>query len=131
MRLAAAPGEIARYERYADELVAKGLPRPTIVVTPTIGAFLEEVGASRVVLTTESAPAHLAVAMDRPTVTLLGGGHHGLFGPWTRSIRQIWLDHRMECYHCDWRCSQTEPFCLSRIAPDAVTQALLKVFAVA
>ncbi len=129
LRLAAAPTEVKRYTDYADMLVAGGLPRPVIVTTPTLEALLCELAGSRVVLTTESAPAHLSVALDQPTVVLLGGGHHGMFGPWTRSQQQVWLTHPMDCYHCDWQCCHPEPYCLTRIAPTAVAQALLKVAA--
>ena len=129
LRLAAAPAERARYEAYADELVAGGLPRPLVVPTPTIDALLAEMAGSRAVLSTESAPAHLAVALDRPAVILLGGGHHGLFAPWHRSARQIWLDHPLECYHCDWQCPYPEPYCLTKIAPSSLARALLNVIA--
>ncbi|HTH48196.1 MAG TPA: glycosyltransferase family 9 protein [Candidatus Limnocylindria bacterium] len=127
LRLPAAPAERTRYEAYADELAAGGLPRPLVVPTPTVEALLTEMAGSRAVLSTESAPAHLAVALDRPAVILLGGGHHGLFAPWTRSARQIWLDHPLDCYHCDWQCCHPEPYCLTQISSSAVAEALLRV----
>ena len=129
LRLAAAPAEQARYQAYADELVAGGLPRPLVVSTPTIDSLLAEMAGCRIVLSTESAPAHLAVALDRPAVILLGGGHHGLFAPWHRSRRQVWLDHPLDCYNCDWQCSYPEPYCLTKIASSAAARALLDVMA--
>lgn len=78
------------------------------------------------VLAPDSAPAHLAVAMDKPGVFLLGGGHHGMFAPWWRSRFQTWLTHPMDCFQCRWNCIHPEPRCISHISPDEVASALLQ-----
>jgi ADP-heptose:LPS heptosyltransferase len=77
------------------------------------------------VLSLESAPAHLAAALNKPGVFLLGGGHYGMFAPWQRSERQIWLSEAMDCYNCQWHCSMAEAFCVTRIKPVTIANALL------
>lgn len=79
---------------------------------------------AEVVLAPDSAPAHLATALDKPGVFLLGGGHPGMFAPWQRSDRQLWLRQPLPCYHCRWSCPFDEARCLTGIAPAAVAQAL-------
>lgn len=76
------------------------------------------------VLAPDSAPAHLATALDKPGVFLLGGGHPGMFAPWQRSDRQLWLRQPLPCYHCRWSCPFEQARCLTGIAPATVTQAL-------
>jgi ADP-heptose:LPS heptosyltransferase len=127
LRMAAMPAELNRYQEYADALVKLGLSRPEVAPTPSVESLIAELSGCRVVLSTESATAHFAIALDQPMVALLGGGHHGIFAPWRRSPRQIWLDHRTDCYYCDWHCIHPEPYCLTRISPGAIAQALSKV----
>jgi ADP-heptose:LPS heptosyltransferase len=90
--------------------------------------FIQALAGARLVLTVDSAAAHIATALDRPCVILMGGGHYGQFGPWRRSARQVWLTHQMECFGCSWNCIHSEPYCLTHIARDslraAVAQAL-------
>ena len=91
-------------------------------------ALARVIASAGLLLASDSAPAHLATALDKPGVFLLGGGHHGMFAPWSRSARQRWLSHPLPCYHCRWRCTQTEPFCITRIAPRDVAAALAEAY---
>jgi len=90
-------------------------------------ALLIVIANAGVVLAPDSAPAHLATALDKPGVFLLGGGHFGMFAPWGETGRQVWLQHEMDCYQCGWNCCQSEPYCITRIQPEAVAQALISV----
>jgi len=82
---------------------------------------------SRLVLAPESAPAHLVTAMNKPGVFLLGGGHYDMFAPWRSSALQIWLNHPLRCYQCDWNCIHSEPFCVTQIPPAAIAAAMQKI----
>jgi ADP-heptose:LPS heptosyltransferase len=79
------------------------------------------------VLAADSAAAHIATALDRPAVMLLGGGCPGQFAPWRRSPRQVWLEHPLPCFDCGWRCTQPEPYCMTRIGAAQVAEALRSV----
>jgi ADP-heptose:LPS heptosyltransferase len=98
------------------------------VVTPaSLTAFITLLGGARWVLTADSAAAHLATALDQSTVVLLGGGCPGHFAPWQRSPRQVWLEHELPCFDCGWRCTQPEPYCVTKIGPERVAHALAEV----
>lgn len=90
-----------------------------------LGGLLQVISAARLVLAPDSAPAHLASAMNKPGVFLLGGAHYGMFAPWRRSSLQVWLNHPMSCYQCQWNCMHPEPFCVTHISPSVVAEALL------
>lgn len=91
-------------------------------------ALARTIASAGLVLAPDSAPAHIATALDKPGVFLLGGGHFGMFAPWSRSERQRWLSHALPCYHCRWRCTQPEPFCITRIEPRDVAAALAEAY---
>ena len=96
-------------------------------VTPTIDDLIEALAGSTAVLTSETATAHLAAALDLPMVCLLGGGHYGCFAPWSRSERQIWLSHPMDCYDCRWECIHPQPYCITKISANGIVDALRRV----
>jgi len=83
-------------------------------------ALVTLVASATLVITAETSTAHIAAALDQPTLVLIGGGHYGWFGPWRRSPRQVWLTHRMPCFDCNWRCPYREPFCLTHISADEI-----------
>ena len=118
-------------QREALQQFANGLARQTLKVEvmtpPSFGEFLNLVAGARIIFTTETATAHLAAALDKASVILIGGGHYGQCGPWWRSSRQIWLTNRLECFGCNWHCPFDEPFCLTRIAAVQIETAIDQV----
>lgn len=92
-------------------------------------ALLQVISGARVVLASDSAPAHLAVAMNKPGVFVLGGGHYGMFAPWRRSALQVWLNHPESCYQCQWNCVHPEPICITQIDPLSITASMQEVYA--
>ncbi|MCP5366763.1 MAG: glycosyltransferase family 9 protein [Hyphomicrobiales bacterium] len=59
------------------------------------------------VLTNDTGPAHVAIALGAPTLVVVGGGHFGSFVPYPDGVRPpharfVW--EPMDCYHCFWRC---------------------------
>ena len=90
----------------------------------TVANLAELVANARCVLTIESAVAHIATALDKPTVIILGGGHYGHFAPWRRSERQRWLTNPVNCFHCEWNCIHKTPICIHGIPPETVAEHL-------
>ena len=119
-------GQAPRLAEYGRELAGF----PVSVVTPAdVPQFAALLADAAWVLSAETAAAHLATALDRPAVVLLGGGHFGQCGPWTRSARQRWLTHPLPCFDCAWACPHPEPWCLTRLTPEEVGAALAAVVA--
>ena len=50
---------------------------------------LSQAGA---ILTVDTVFAHLACALDRPTVVAFSGLHRGVYAPWQRSECQVWIE---------------------------------------
>lgn len=77
---------------------------------------------SRLLLSSDSAAAHIAAAVDTPNVVVLGGGHFGRFFPYSRLTAAVCLP--LECYRCDWKCRYEEKFCITAIAPELIAWAV-------
>ncbi|MBL6957685.1 MAG: glycosyltransferase family 9 protein [Rhodospirillales bacterium] len=59
------------------------------------------------VLSNDTGPAHLSIALGAPTVVVVGGGHFGSFVPYPPEVtpdNARFVFRKMECYHCFWRC---------------------------
>ena len=93
------------------------------------GSTDESVARARAVVTIDTATAHLGIAMDKPSVVLIGGAQFGMFGPWKTSERQRWIHHDLPCYQCHWHCSQPEATCLTAINPKQVISSVKALLA--
>ena len=84
------------------------------------------------VLSNDTGPAHLSIALGTPTVVVVGGGHFGSFVPYPEAATPAnarFVFERMECYHCFWRChkraTKYDVFpCVDAIGEDRVWGAL-------
>lgn len=89
--------------------------------------FIRRIAEARLVVTVESAAAHLATALDQPAVIVTGGGHFGRYAPWGESPRQRWVHHPLACYDCNWQCRRPRVECLEDLPPTAVATAIAEV----
>jgi ADP-heptose:LPS heptosyltransferase len=117
-----------RLKRLAERLRNKGMTNVECPPNVSLVAFVHQVEAVRLVLTVDTVTAHIATALDRPALVLIGGGHHGQFGPWQKSSRQVWLTNRMDCFGCSWNCVHSEPFCLTRIDATKLRSTVAKLW---
>jgi ADP-heptose:LPS heptosyltransferase len=85
-----------------------------------VGELAEAISGAALVLAVDTFAAHLAVSFDAPTVSLIGGGQYGDFGPWQRSTRQRWVTNRVPCFGCGWQCTRSRVECLVDITPGQV-----------
>lgn len=75
----------------------------------TLPELVEIIRQSRLVLTNDSAPVHIAAATNTPSVCILGGGHFGRFLPYLPEqqpcavLPKVLFDE-MVCYGCRWKC---------------------------
>jgi ADP-heptose:LPS heptosyltransferase len=122
------PAQEERLRRLAADCRVGAAPI-TVQAHLALTEYLAAVGRARLVISTDTATAHLAAAFDRPALIALGGGHYGQFGPWRRSSRQQWLTHHVDCFGCDWRCAFPEPYCLTHISELAVNAAIDRALA--
>lgn len=73
--------------------------------------LLDLMNHARLVISNDTGPAHLSIALGRPTVVIVGGGHFGSFVPYPKDVAPEtarFVYQEMECYHCMWRCHRRE-----------------------
>jgi ADP-heptose:LPS heptosyltransferase len=76
----------------AAELQKTGYSKAKVREPESLVDFTRAVYQARLVLTVDTAAAHFACALNRPTIVLFSGLHRGDYAPWTTSERQIWLE---------------------------------------
>ena len=76
------------------------------------------------VLASDAAPLHIGVALGKPTVGIVGGGHYGRFYPWGNSIINRVANLSMNCYWCQWNCRYPSFRCIQEIPPELVAREL-------
>lgn len=118
----------ADVERLAAAFRAAGASVRLTVDAPA-DDFVAAIATARLVLTVDSAAAHIRTALDRPAVIIVGGGHFGWFAPWGDGVRQRWVAHRLDCYGCNWDCRRPTVECIDHIGPEAVAAAIKEVLA--
>tara|TARA_B100001093_G_scaffold367805_1_gene352709 strand:- start:10284 stop:11426 length:1143 start_codon:yes stop_codon:yes gene_type:complete len=89
--------------------------------------YIRLIAEAKAVLTVDTATAHIAIAMDKPTVILMGGGHFDFFGPWSKSEKQRWVYNKMDCYGCEWFCSKSDNYCIKDISSMQIIEAMKEV----
>ena len=115
-----------RLAELAANLREDGLLNISTICTNTLVELVQTLADATVVLTADSSPAHLATALNKPTVALIGGGHPGWFGHWQHSAKQVWLENRVPCYGCNWKCIYDKPICLTEISAKLVADEIIK-----
>ena len=124
------PGQICRVSCPPGKLLeARATFKNRVMPTASFREYYESVARARAVVTIDTATAHLGIAMDKPSVVLIGGAQFGMFGPWKTSERQRWIHHDLPCYQCHWHCSQPEATCLTAIHPKQVISSVKALLA--
>jgi len=113
--VASGPGEeeLANRVVSAAEGAAGSCPAPSL---PFLVALLR---ASRLVLAGDTGPLHLAHALGRPVLCLLGPTHPERSGPYGAPERALWKT--LACSFCHKRYEETKA-CLLEISPESVAE---------
>ena len=84
---------------------------------PQLAALLAN---ARLVISNDTGSSHLASLLGVATLTILGGGHFGVYAPCPLRPSLIAIFKSMPCYNCNWKCEQgdcgTYP-CVSAVSP--------------
>ena len=101
-------------DQYNQQLIASffhGLDVVNLVGKTSLSELLDLFANAKLVVSSDTGPAHLSIALERPTVVIIGGGHFGSFVPYPsevtpKDVRFVYK--KMDCYHCFWRCHKRE-----------------------
>ncbi|HXE27643.1 MAG TPA: glycosyltransferase family 9 protein [Stellaceae bacterium] len=80
-----------------------------LIGATTLDELLDLLRHAALVITNETGPAHLAIGLGAPTVTILGGGQFNGWMPFpseTAPPKERVVYRRMPCYGCLWNCTQ-------------------------
>jgi ADP-heptose:LPS heptosyltransferase len=90
---------------------------------PTLGLrdLVNLLGRVDLLLCNDSGPGHLAAGCGRPVISIFGPTDPGMFRPWGSQHHVVIRDL------CAWRpcfdyCRYSEPYCLTKLLPEAVSQ---------
>jgi len=97
--------------------------------------LLDMIEHAQLVVSNDTGPAHLSIALGTPTVVIVGGGHFTSFVPYPAAItpnHAEFVYEQMDCYHCFWRChkrhSKFDVFpCVEAISVDTVWDACARL----
>jgi len=125
--LSGAPADVRRLADLQARARALGVSEVSVQTPPDPLGFIRLVLDAGTVLSADSAGAHIAAAGDKPLVVVQGGAFAGVFGPWQRSARQVWLQHPLPCFGCASHCTEPENYCLTRLPASRIVAALEEV----
>ncbi len=112
--LAGGPGDTS-----IGNYLIKNLPPDSVINligTTSVTDMVELIGNAALVISNESAPIHIAAAVNTKAICVLGGGHFGRFAPYPESMQTLasCVFEKMDCFNCNWQCiyktAQNEPF---------------------
>ena len=102
---------VGRPDEQGDGSAIAGLAQEDRVVNlmgkTSLAQLLDLMAHAALVVSNDTGPAHLSIALGRPTVVIVGGGHFGSFVPYPEDVTPRdarFVYQEMECYHCFWRC---------------------------
>ncbi len=99
-----------RAERWDAALLDDIAKRPGVVDLTGRTSLVELMGLMKnagLVISNDTGPAHLSIALGAPTLVIVGGGHFTSFVPYPKNVSPAnarFIYETMECYHCFWRC---------------------------
>lgn len=90
----------------------------------TIRQMIEGIKKCDVLISQETGALHIGVALKKPTIGILGGGHYGRFYPWGSTSINYVVNKKMNCYGCNWNCIYPTIKCIQEISDHAITEQL-------
>ena len=75
----------------------------------------------------DSGFTHIAKAMNKKFVGIIGGGSFDYFFPYNISPNDNYLFHKLDCFGCEWRCKFDKPYCHQYVTVDDVVLAVEKL----
>ena len=84
--------------------------------------FVELIQNADNIVTVETSALHIAIALHKTVYAIVGGGHWGRFFPWGDSENVHWLNKKMDCFQCNWKCKYGDYRCVRNIDYDIISK---------
>lgn len=88
----------------------------------TLRQLAESFKRCDIILSNETGALHLATALQKPTVGIVGGGHFERFYPWGDPDINRLAHKPMDCFYCRWDCIYPEKKCIHDINPSHIAR---------
>jgi len=100
----------------------------------SLSDLIRVIAGAQLVVGSETSGLHMAAALAKPSVCVLGGGHYGRYVPYRTELPvthplPVAAVHPMPCFGCNWACiykvppDQPKP-CIANISAETVWQAI-------
>jgi len=93
----------------------------------TIRQLTECIRLADITLANETGALHIATALKKPTIGIIGGGHYGRFYPWGNPEINLTANLMMDCYYCNWNCKFSTMKCIHDMEPEVISNKLLQL----
>jgi ADP-heptose:LPS heptosyltransferase len=116
--LAAGPSQSDRLQDFARTLQSAGITNIHLAAPVPLPDFLQSIAEARLVLTVDTAAAHMACALDTPAVIVSAGQHPGVYAPYSKNGHQHWIIPPLGLPKNEWR---------QQISPETIAKAVRQI----
>jgi heptosyltransferase-2 len=77
----------------------------------------------------DSGFTHIAKALNKKFIAIIGGGSYNMFFPYNEKENDNLFFHKMDCFSCEWKCIYDKAYCVQNVTVQQVysrTAELLK-----
>ena len=103
LHLAAGPNQQEQLATFAQILRSAGIQNLLVDPPMPLPEFLKSIAAARLVLTVDTAAAHMACALGSPAVIASAGHHPGVYAPYSTNALQRWIMPPPNLRKGEWR----------------------------
>jgi ADP-heptose:LPS heptosyltransferase len=103
LHLAAGPNQQEQLATFARILRNAGIPNFLVDPPRPLPGFLKSLAGARLVLTVDTAAAHMACALGSPAVIASAGHHPGVYAPYSPNGLQYWIMPPSNLRKDEWR----------------------------
>jgi ADP-heptose:LPS heptosyltransferase len=107
--------DYARAEKMKAEMYRNGINALNICGKTNLSDLILLIKHATDIISVETAGLHISLTLRKPTFAIVGGGHWGRFFPWGECHNTRWLNNKMDCFQCDWKCKYGDYRCVGNI----------------
>ncbi len=112
-------------EEICNDIAVNAKSKPVILQGQfSIWESVELLRKAKFYFGSDTSIAHFAATLKIPTFVVLGGGHFKRFFPYPDHNHVKAIYRKLDCYNCNWQCTQTTNKCIKDITVNEVKEKL-------